>query len=356
MDYTSRIEGLRKRMEEKGIDKAVLFSDDHNSNSAWRNFWYFTGFDDFWRNFLFIDSESAVLYTNSPALAKESCPFLEVKKISIKDMKSCINRSKNISADFFAPHDIFSKLFSSRAPSDISPEISKMRSIKSHEEISLIRTACRASDEVMKHLREVVKPGLTEARVAREIKMKVLEMGMAPDEPIVASSSDSANPHFIPGERVLKKGDPILIDMGAVNGEYHSDCTRMFTLGRPSREFSDAFDSVLDMLRFCEKGISSSLSCSELSMSLKNHFDSSSGSLKSGYFDHALGHGIGLAIHEPPAMHEKSEDTFMDGMAFAVEPALYFRKKFGIRLEDSFALEDDVLKRLTSFPRELVVL
>ena len=356
MEYLPRIENLRRRMEERGIDSVVLFSDDHNSNSAWRNFYYFTGFDDFWRNFLILDKESEVLYTNSPALAKESCPFVEVRELSLKNIKARIKASKNLYADFSMPYNIFSKLFSSCRPLDISSEISDMRSVKSPEEIFLIRSACKNSDEVMEHLREVIRPGIKESLIAREIKINVLEMGMFPDEPIVASSANSANPHFIPGDRCLKRGDCVLVDMGVANGEYHSDCTRMFSLGKPSREFSEAFEAVASMIRFCEEKIVESSKCSELDLSLKKYFDSSFPSLKPGYFGHALGHGIGLAIHESPTIHEKSAESFRNGMAFAVEPALYFRGNFGIRLEDSFVLEGGFPKRLTSFPRKLAVL
>ena len=148
-------------------------------------------------------------------------------------------------------------------------------------------------------------------------------------EPIVASGSNGAKPHHAPSDAKLKKGFCV-IDFGVKHKGYCSDITRTIYLGRPTLSEIKEYHKVLgvqkEAIDLCAEGVS----CSKV-------YDYAYDMLGEA-FNHGLGHGIGVEIHEKPNIKGRSSDVFKKGMIFTIEPGVYYPSKYGIRIEDDIII------------------
>ncbi len=232
--------------------------------------------------------------------------------------------------------------------------VERLRMTKDAQEIDLIEEAVRIADEAMGHILEWIRPGLTEREVAWELEVQMRAHGAeALSFPtIVASGPNSAMPHATTTERVIGRGEPIVIDMGARYEGYCSDMTRSFCLGQASEEYLEVWNTVLEAQRVAEDGIRADMSGVEADALARDIID------EAGYadnFGHGLGHGVGLAIHEGPRVSHSSEDTLQEGAVVTVEPGIYIAEWGGVRIEDTVVLTDKGCRVLTQTRKEPVV-
>lgn len=231
--------------------------------------------------------------------------------------------------------------------------IEKLREVKDEEEIEYTKKACEITDACFEHLKNFIKIGQTEKEIAFEIEMFFRSHGadgLAFDT-IVAAGENSANPHWVPGDRKIQNAEPILIDMGCKYKGYSSDMTRMIFIGCILEEYKPAYDLCLKNLEIAENETKEFASIKTISQMVESDLK-----LNNYNLIHALGHGVGLETHERPYIASKN-DTFMkENMIIALEPGIYLPGKYGIRIEDTVLVTKNGCEILTKSPKTYTVI
>jgi len=235
---------------------------------------------------------------------------------------------------------------------DASSIISELRKVKGNEELELIKKAIKASEEAMKIGIESCTEGTRECEVAAKIEasMKSKGFGIA-FETIVASGRRSALPHGFSSTKKLKRGDLVVLDLGAKYEHYCSDMTRTISVGDLSSEQRRLIEQVMEAQSAAIERIEPGVKVSEVDLEARKVLEKYG---LSKYFIHSLGHGVGLAVHEPPTLSPNSKDELKVGMVFTVEPGVYIEDIGGVRIEDIVLVTEKGAKLLTSFERLIV--
>ena len=240
---------------------------------------------------------------------------------------------------------------------DSTPAFVSAMSVKEDYELALIERACSIADKALISLLGSIKEGMSENDVAAQLEYLMRKFGASGTsfETIVAFGENSSVPHHETGVRKLKHGDVILIDYGCKYGGYCSDCTRTYLFGddKKHEEFKKAYASVLQAHNLVKEQLTCGMTGKEAD-GIAREYLKRQGFDK--FFTHALGHGIGLNVHEFPVLSPKSSDVLLNGMVFSDEPGVYLEGKYGIRIEDSITLDEGKVVSLTDTDRKLTVL
>lgn len=231
--------------------------------------------------------------------------------------------------------------------------IEKMRTIKDDNEIAKIRRACEITDNCFTHLLEYIKVGMTERQIAFEIEKYFIENGangLAFDT-IVASGENSSKPHVVPTNRKIQSGDNITIDFGAKYKGYCSDMTRTIFVGSVSDEVRNLYNFILEgQLRATNK-IKDGVDGKSVARGVQIEYNARNFELI-----HALGHGVGLEVHELPYLSYRSSQILKENMVVTNEPGIYIPEKIGIRIEDTILVNKLESEVLTKSSKELIVI
>ena len=231
--------------------------------------------------------------------------------------------------------------------------IEKMRTIKDDNEIAKIRRACEITDNCFTHLLEYIKVGMTERQIAFEIEKYFIENGangLAFDT-IVASGENSSKPHAVPTNRKIQSGDNITIDFGAKYKGYCSDMTRTIFVGSVSDEVRNLYNFILEgQLRATNK-IKDGVDGKSVARGVQIECNARNFELI-----HALGHGVGLEVHELPYLSYRSSQILKENMVVTNEPGIYIPEKIGIRIEDTILVNKLESEVLTKSSKELIVI
>lgn len=221
----------------------------------------------------------------------------------------------------------------------------ELRMIKDADEIELLRLAAEAADRVVEQIAAGRLVGRTEANVAREVRERLLAEGHELAEfSIVASGPNSASPHHEASDRVIRAGEPIVLDIGGTLGGYGSDITRTLwvTGGDPAHGPDQAFRRLFAVLRGAQSeathAVRPGVPCERIDDVAREIIAAE------GYgpnFIHRTGHGIGLEGHEEPYLVAGNAERLRPGMAFSIEPGIYFEGRYGARLEDIVVCGED---------------
>ena len=231
--------------------------------------------------------------------------------------------------------------------------IERFRIVKKEDEIDCIKKACLITDECFDYLKEFIKIGMTEKEVAYEIEkffMKHGADGLAFDT-IVASGINSSMPHAIPTDKKIEDGDPITIDMGCRYKGYCSDMTRTIFIGNITPQQKNIYNIVLENQKRVLNDIREGASIKSLSRGVESNFNIEGHSLI-----HGLGHGVGLEIHEAPAINIKNDALLKENMVITDEPGIYIPGNFGIRIEDTILVTKKGAISLTESNKECIIL
>ena len=216
--------------------------------------------------------------------------------------------------------------------------VEALRSVKAADELSLLQRAIDIGDTAFGRLERGLAPGMTERQAAALFAREVLEAGG--DDiafpTIIAAGPSGAMPHAQPGDALLGEGRPIVCDLGARVGGYHSDLTRTVVLGEPDARFREIYAIVYEAQRTAIAGVEPGMRAADADALARDVI------VRAGYggqFGHGLGHGVGLAVHEAPYLGSSSEDVLEEGMAFTIEPGIYLPGWGGVRIEDVVVLE-----------------
>ncbi len=226
-----------------------------------------------------------------------------------------------------------------------------VRAVKDEAEIRLISKASGIADETVRLLRQNVRPGWTEKRVAWFIERTAQEMGADSMNFILAGSGPrSSLIHAAPTDRKIEDGDILLVDIGPVVSGYGTDLTRSFVVGEPSEWQVQIFEIVKAAQQEAVERVRPGMTGHEADKIARDPIRDA------GYgeqFAHLLGHGLGMAAAEPPLLVEAGQDLLEPGSVVTIEPGIYLESKGGIRIEDTVVITETGAKRLTHAPIEL---
>ena len=230
--------------------------------------------------------------------------------------------------------------------------IEKQRMIKDDEEISNIKKACEITDNCFSYILTYIKPGMTEKQIANEIEdyYKQRTDGLS-FETIVASGENSSKPHAIPTDRKIQDVDIITIDMGCKVNGYCSDMTRTFFVGKLPEEMKTIYDRVLENQNKVIEEMKDGANTRLLTKMVENDFQ------LNGYdLIHALGHGVGMEIHESPYINRRSDMILKENMVVTDEPGIYIPGKFGVRIEDTIQITKFGCIKLTNSEKNYIII
>ncbi|HDD44498.1 MAG TPA: aminopeptidase P family protein [Candidatus Desulfofervidus auxilii] len=231
--------------------------------------------------------------------------------------------------------------------------IESLRQIKEKEEIDAIKKALSMTEEIFLNLKDFLKPGLIEKEVAWwiEEKIRLKYKAELSFPPIVASGENSAIPHAVPTERKIRENEPIIIDFGLRWEGYCADMTRTFYLSEPDEKFKKIYETVFEAQKRALNGIKAGLKTDEADALARDFFKEKG--LEEA-FKHSLGHGVGILVHERPALSpRKPALTLKRNMVVTIEPGLYFSEWGGVRIEDMVVIEENGCERLNKTSNEL---
>ncbi len=212
--------------------------------------------------------------------------------------------------------------------------IEEFRRTKDEEEERCLRRAHRITRELLRRVPAVIRRPLTEQQLARKLAIWALELGAdgLSFEPIVAFGSHTACPHHRPTTRLLKKGHLVQIDVGALVGGYCADMSQVYFTAPPTLVQKNVYATLLEAMNAAMRAAKAGASPRALDRIARDVLKRED---IEEYFTHALGHGVGLDVHEGPTLSSKAKDmSLVKGEVLAVEPGVYFPGKFGMRLED----------------------
>ena len=232
--------------------------------------------------------------------------------------------------------------------------IRAQRIIKSEEEIQRICDAQAITDATFTHILNFIREGVTEREVALEIEFHMRKLGADGNafDPIVVTGTNGSQCHGVPGDTVIKKGDLITMDTGAMLHGYHSDMTRTVAVGYVSDEQREIYDTVLKAQVAAIDAIHAGVRCCDIDKVARDIIETP----YPGTFGHSLGHGVGFEIHEWPGFSTRDTTIAEPGMVITVEPGIYIEGKCGVRIEDMIAVTETGCRNLTHSPKELIIL
>ncbi len=240
-----------------------------------------------------------------------------------------------------------------RAGGDI---VNEQRMVKNEDEIALIREAAAITDACFAHLLDIIKPGMVEWDISVEIEHYYRTHGASGTsfDSIVASGSGSSRPHYRTGDmKKIKPGDMVLIDMGCTYRGYNSDLTRTVFMHSITGEFRDIYNIVLRAQETAINSIRPGITTGGLDTKARDVItDEGYGEL----FSHSLGHGVGLEVHELPAVKPGGTTRLKKNTVITIEPGIYMPGKGGVRIEDMVCTGASGPEVMTGSAKDIIIL
>jgi Xaa-Pro aminopeptidase len=231
--------------------------------------------------------------------------------------------------------------------------VEELRRVKDDEELAKIAEASKLADEVWRWSLEQGLAGRRERDVARAAEARIRELGGDPSFPaIVAAGPNGALPHAEPGEREIGRGELVVFDMGAQVDGYCSDGTRTFATGEPDPEARAVYEVVREAQAAALEAIRAGVKGEDVDGAARRVIDDAGHGER---FGHALGHGVGLEVHEGPRLAQRSDDVLAAGEVVTVEPGVYLPGRLGVRIEDLVVVTEDGLRNLSGLPKQLQI-
>ncbi|MFD4466827.1 M24 family metallopeptidase [Rhodococcus sp. NPDC058505] len=231
----------------------------------------------------------------------------------------------------------------------------ELRMVKDAAEIDALRRAGAAIDRVHARMGEWLRAGRTEAAVAADIAAAIVEeRHTAAEFVIVGSGPHGADPHHEVSDRVIADGDVVVIDIGGpVAPGYNSDSTRTYSIGEPTAEVAERFAALERAQRAAVDAVRPGVTAESVDAAAR---DVLAGVGLAQAFVHRTGHGIGLSVHEEPYIVAGNRIELVAGMAFSIEPGIYFRGSWGARIEDIVVVTADGCEPMNTRPHGLTAL
>jgi Xaa-Pro aminopeptidase len=229
-----------------------------------------------------------------------------------------------------------------------------LRMVKEECEIDALRKAGAAIDRVHARVPEFLNPGRTEADVAADIAEAIVAEGHSEVAfIIVGSGPHAADPHHGYSDRELQIGDVVVVDIGgAYEPGYHSDSTRTYSIGEPRSDVAQQYSVLQRAQRAACDAVRPGVTAEQVDAAARDVLAAAG---LAEFFVHRTGHGIGLSVHEEPYIVAGNDVPLTAGMAFSIEPGIYFPGRWGARIEDIVVVTEHGALAVNNRPHELIV-
>ena len=237
-------------------------------------------------------------------------------------------------------------------PELATPVLREGRMIKDDAEVVELRSAGEAIDAVHRRIPGWLRAGRTEREVAADIAEAIVAEGHRTVEfVIVGSGPNGADPHHEVSDRVIQSGDVVVVDIGgAVPSGYNSDSTRTYVVGTPDPVAAERIAVLVRAQQAAVDAVRPGVTAAEVDAAARNVLTAAG---LGDAFLHRTGHGIGVSVHEEPYIAPGNDLVLRPGMAFSIEPGIYFAGEWGARIEDIVVVTETGGERLNLAPHEL---
>ncbi|MBP2634170.1 MAG: pepQ 2 [Firmicutes bacterium] len=350
-----RLIHLRKLMAEQGLD-AVIVTKPENRR-------YFSGFSGS-AGMLLISEQAQILFTDFRYIeqAKKQAPDYEIVRHGASmftTLAEHINKREFVRVGFesdYVTWDTHQKLIEHLSRLELRPiNLDMLRKIKEQAELKLIQHAVQIADAAFDHILTIIRPGISELEIALQLEYQMRKLGSEKPafDTIVASGFRGALPHGQASDKIIEAGDFVTMDFGAVYQGYHSDITRTVVAGKATNKQREIYDIVLNAQLASIAALTATKTGVEIDLIARQII------ADAGYadnFGHALGHGVGLAIHEEPRLSSAYTDELAANMVVSVEPGIYLPDWGGVRIEDLVVISAAGCQVLTASNKKLIEL
>jgi Xaa-Pro aminopeptidase len=232
--------------------------------------------------------------------------------------------------------------------------IEGLRRIKDPGEVARVARAAEIADVALASVRPLLAEGPTEEAFGQALDFEIRRLGASGNsfETIVAAGPNAAKPHHRPSSRRMERNELIVLDFGAMVDGYCSDMTRTVCVGEPLPEMRRVLDVVLASQAAGVAAVKAGRACSDVDRACREVIAAAGWAER---FMHGTGHGVGLDIHEAPAVAATSSDTLASGHVVTVEPGVYLAGIGGARIEDTVVVTDDGCWPVTTTPKDACV-
>ncbi len=309
---------------------------------------------------LMVSSQEAVLYVDgryfeavSQEVGQEVGFSVDLwDKDSLKKVLNSYSKSYStllfVNSYSYALYESVKKHFSGQIK-PINNPVASLRLIKDEQEKQKMRLAAQLGSLGFDFIKNSLHKGVSEKQLAIELEIFYRRHGGegCSFEPIIAFAENSSRPHYRSGNRTLKEGDLVLIDIGVTLDHYQSDMTRVLFYETPLEKMVEVYEVVLSAQKAALKLCRSGVTPRALDGAARGYIASKG---YGEYFIHNLGHGIGLQVHESPFLRgegELSDVPIPSGACITIEPGIYLPNIGGVRLEDTILITDEGYEDLT---------
>jgi Xaa-Pro aminopeptidase len=358
-----RLAKYREKLLGSQLESALIVTSEKRIN---KNVFYMTGFtgED---GYLYVSHDRAILFVDGryPEQAREqvwdgiSVQLAEFPIIDFIGRQTADFGIRNMGIEESVVSHAFAKKLAEKcegievkcADNLIEP----LRQIKSREEIERIRQACKVADDAFNATLPHVKAGASEMDISVELDYQMKRRGAlkASFDIIVASGFRGAMAHGVASDKKIQNGEFVVFDWGCVFNGYCSDCTRTIVVGEPTEKHREIYNLVRAGQEAAMACFKPGVKCADADKASREPI------IAGGYpnsYNHSLGHGVGLDIHESPGASSRSEQTFEEDMVCTNEPGLYFEGWGGVRIEDTVWISKDGAVPLNTLPKEMIVI
>ena len=347
-------EAMADFLREEDVDAAFLQKDE--------NCRYISGFTGS-ESFLILSREGCYLLTDSRYTAQASAEAPDFETVDHQGKpaeaaaailtKCC---AKKVGIEPVMTHRFYLELQeASPATEFVFCDPDRLRQVKTEAEISCIAEACRIADVAFEKILPLISAGRKESELRAALECAMLEGGSSGKsfDTIVASGEHGAYPHATVTDKAIENGEMITFDFGAMYKGYHSDMTRTVAVGAISERQRFLYDSIYDCVAHVESVLRAGYRGCEADALAREFLKERE---LSAYFSHALGHSVGLEIHEKPVLAAREKTVLAENIVITVEPGVYIPGTGGVRIEDTTVIHRDGISVLTKFPKEFIQL
>lgn len=381
--YLRRLGRVREKMDEKGLDGYVVFSN--------RAVNYLTGF-----RFIPTERPVAILITQEgidvtvPMLEKDAAESENL----IDEVHVYYDYPGNNNGEYSyhsekSPEDVIGEMIEARDLQNIGADMNgapgvmgyegptleeitgnevetdswteEMRIQKSEEEINILKQSAKYADQAFEQLRGLIEPGKNEVSLNLEMKKRTAEMVVDAEGSLsvgggklsyyrILSGNNTYNPHGQVENREIQQKDIILPGMALAYQGYNAELERSMFIGEPTEKQKNYFKIMLEAQKIAEKTAAAGVKLSKVDQEVHDYFKEQ-GVLEN--TRHHTGHGLGLQGHEKPFIDRGNDKILRENMVISLEPGIYFEDAGGFRHSDTFLVKENGLERLTKDPRDL---
>jgi Xaa-Pro aminopeptidase len=235
------------------------------------------------------------------------------------------------------------------------PVVERLRMIKDADELKCIRAAVQLGAHLFAGAVKAIRSGIKEAEIAAGMEYAARQAGAdgMSFPTIIASGARSALPHGRASDQAIPPGAFVVCDFGVILGNYCSDQTRTVWMGSAPQEARQAYEAVKEAQQAAIQAVRPGIAVAEVDEAARKVLRKAR---LGKFFTHSTGHGVGLEIHEGPRIAPGQTEVLRAGMVITIEPGVYFPGKWGIRIEDMVAVDENGCEVLTPTSKELLEL